>query len=337
MRAPILAAALVLAGTFTPLPAKAAPSFPAMPPNAHAAQACRLHNLVRVPLELHEGIPVVNAQLNDVPMGMVVDTGSEGSLLTPQALVPLHLVSDGHDDGVIIQGSDGRSHLAPLAHIGSLRLAQGRDEWALDNVTMPIGVLSSLPPAQPPVMGLLGMDVLGRHDIEMDLPGHSLTIWDVRSQSLLCPVPPPWQGIWRHLPARRSGDRIMVPFTLDGQSGLALIDSGARSLVLSTRFAHRLGVNDATLARDPGGRSKGLGTKANDWHWHRFHNLDIAGQDTPTPVLTVAPLALDEPDMLLGTAWLKNHVVWIPARGNEVYVLVAGPGGVPVAHMPIHP
>ncbi|TPW35185.1 hypothetical protein E3203_06905 [Oecophyllibacter saccharovorans] len=310
------------------------PSIPLLP---ERPSLCRMQEVARLPLRLTGYSLTTPALLDGGPLSMIVDTGSQGGLLTPEAAMRFHLVPD-PQARVVIAGPDGRGHEVPVMLVPSLQLEHLR----LTDVGFPLGNLPGVPKIRPPVQGLLGMNVLGIFDVELDLPHHQLNLWDVRRGSAICPSPPPWPGRvgagWTELPARVSGGRFFIPFTLDGRRGVALLDSGARSHILSRGFAHRLGVSADVLARDPGGVSGGVNTasttneaadparalnEANVYRWHRFHRLSVAGQTRLDPVLTVAPLH-DQADLLLGADWFATHRVWLstdtPNGEGRIYV-----------------
>lgn len=299
-----------------PHPPQPQPAFDAL---ADRPSLCRLEEVAVLPLRMTGYYLTTPATLDGDPLSLIVDTGSEGSLLTPEAAEKFRLQVDPRDS-VVIAGADGKGVAVPVADVPSMRLGNLR----LANLAFPLGALPGLPMIQPPVLGILGMNVLGHFDVDMDLPRRRLGLWDVRRASSICPAPPRWNGRWVELPARMSGGRFLIPFVLDGHKGTALLDSGARSHILSTAFARRIGVSANTLARDPGGVSAGVGSSEHAYHWHRFHALEIAGETRAQPVLTVAPLT-ERADMLLGADWFATRNVWLspptrPGGEGRVYV-----------------
>lgn len=245
---------------------------------------------------------------------MMVDTGSEGSLLTPEVPERFSLRTDPQHTTLIIS-SDGHHHIVPNAFVQRLTL----DSVHFDNLTFPLGVLPAFPTITPPLLGLIGMNLLSAYDLEMDLSNHQLTLWDVKLNSVMCRQPPQWKNLWLSLSAQRRNGRFMVPFTLDEHLGTALVDSGARSFILSADFTHKLGITQMQLGHDPGGQAEGLGMKKYHYYWHRFHHLRIGTENWPNPTLTVAPLH-DHADLLLGAEWFQTHHLWLSSATGQIFV-----------------
>ncbi|MCX5618973.1 retroviral-like aspartic protease family protein [Bombella pollinis] len=287
-------------------------------PTAYADEpgpACRQRHLTTITLQETGYYLTSVAQIHGRSLSMIIDTGSEGSLLTPEAISQLHLTPNA-EEATIISGADGRGHVVPTIELASLTLGH----VTFHQPIMPLGALPAFPAIQPPVLGLIGMDLLGHYDIDLDLPHHKLSLWEIQTHSMLCQQPPFWPYQSQRLTAGRVRGRFFIPFTLDGQHGVALIDSGARSHIISKEFVYKLGITKDDLAQDPGGVSAGIGDKEHRYHWHRFGRLTLGGQTQLHPVLTVTSLH-EQADMLLGADWLMHHHLWLSA-GAEGAVFV---------------
>jgi len=214
-----------------------------------------------------------------------------------------------------VHGTGGAHHtvpnvLYPDLSIGGLAFGGG---------SLPVGVLPALPIVDPPVAGLVGGDLLSRFDVEFDLPAQRIRFWSVTRRSVACAGPPAWTGPHDAIAAEREGVRLVLPGRLDGQPIRALLDSGARSRILSDRAAARVGVGPAILGADPGGITAGLDLREIPYHWHRFRRLVIGGQVEERPVLTVSPLA-ESVDLLLGSDWLAPRDVWVSYATDTVFI-----------------
>ena len=112
--------------------------------------------------------------------------------------------------------------------------------------------------------------------------------------------------------------RLSLTARLNGRPVSALLDTGARSHVVSDTAALRAGVTQAQLAADPGGITSGVDLREQVYHWHRFASLTVGRDTTRSPVLTVAPLS--EPfDMLLGSDWFAGREVWVSYATRQVF------------------
>lgn len=278
------------------------------------AQACRRQAVAEVPLRDDDGFISMPVRIAGQDASLLVDTGSDGGLLTEQGAMLLHLARD-PSHRTLIQGTGGSSRtvrnvLLPDLEIGSLRLPGG---------SVPVGRLPAEPRVMPPVVGLLGADVLSHFDVELDLPEHRLVLWTIRLDSVACAPPPAWSGSHDGIALERRGDRLVLPARLDGQPITALVDTGARSRILSVQAAARLGVGADRLGVDPGGITAGVDLHEAEYHWHRFRNLSIGAETQQHPVLTVAPLA-EQVDLLLGADWFATRDVWISYATSQLFV-----------------
>ena len=62
---------------------------------------------------------------------------------------------------------------------------------------------------------------------------------------------------------------------LDGRAVTALLDTGARSRIVSTAAAQ---VPPGLLAGEPGGLTSGIEGRESVYHWHRFRSLAVGGE-----------------------------------------------------------
>lgn len=286
-----------------------------LPIPVHAAPAlCQLQEAATLPLRDDGGYLSIPVTIAGQEASMIVDTGSEGSLMTPEGVAMLRLSSDPAHH-TIMQGPNGTPHLAPNVRVQDLRLGS----LHLGDGSMPVGALPGSPMIQPRIMGLIGGDILADYDVEFDVRHHRLILWQVHLGSSACRPPPAWQGRWQTIEAHKKNARLTASFTLDGLSGTALLDSGARSHIVSTGFAHALGLTDQRLALDPGGMTAGVDLHERVYRWHRFKRFDMGGMVWARPVLTVAPVH-DHADMLLGADWFARHDIWLSYAMEQIFV-----------------
>ncbi len=282
-----------------------------------AAQACLRQELAEATLRDDDGFISMPVEIDRQAASLVVDTGSETGLLTEAAAGALGLRRD-PDRRTLLRGTGGTGQRVPNV---LLSLAIGG--MRLDGGSVPVGSLPAMPVVDPPVAGLLGADVLSRFDLEFDLPHRRIGFWRIRAGSVACAPPPGRAGGYQAIPLRREGDRLLMTARLDGQPVSVLVDTGARSRILSTTAARRLGVYGDRLGADPGGVNAGVDLHPSEYHWHRFRRLTIGGETVDNPVLTVAPLA-ETVDLLLGADWFATREVWISFATDVMYVR-AGP------------
>ena len=278
------------------------------------AQACLRQELAETVLRDDDGFISMPVAIDGRAASLLVDTGSETGLLTASAAAGLGLRRD-PDRQTLLRGTGGTGARVPNALLPSLTLGGMR----LGPLSLPVGSLPAMPSVDPPVAGLLGADVLSRFDLELDLPHRRIGFWRIRIGSVACAPPPGRDGTYRAIPLRRDGDRVAIEARLDGRPVSVLVDTGARSRILSIAAARRLGVDGDRLGADPGGVNAGIDLRPSEYHWHRFRRLTIGAETAVDPVLTVAPLA--EPvDLLLGADWFAAHQVWISYATGTMFV-----------------
>lgn len=285
---------------------------------ASAAEGlCHHERIARVPLHDDQGFLNIPVEINKHAASMIVDTGAEGSLLSPEAAERFQVQLD-PSVHTLMQGTGGMGRMVPNVVVRSLTLG-GLETGP---VSMPVGDLPGKPVTQPPVEGLVGGDLLSHYDVEFNVAEGWLTFWSVKSGSSACAGPADWHVIYRAVPLESAGRRVIVQVLLDGKPLRALVDSGARSRILSDKAAERLGVSARTLAADPGGLTSGVDGHQQVYHWHRFQTFQIGQEQEKSPVLTVAPIH-DSVDMLLGSDWFAAHRVWISYQTGMLYVMPA--------------
>ena len=280
--------------------------------------ACRLHRVASVPLRDDGGFLSIPASIGGQPVRLMIDTGSDAGLITPRAARDLGLASDPNAH-VRLLGTGGIGRSTAVARVRGLTIGGLR----LDDVPMPVGELPAAPRLDPPVAGFLGGDVLSRFDLEIDIPHSALSLYQVDLPSLACAEPPAWNPPFETIALVAHGVRLSLTATLDGHPIGALLDTGARSRVLSRAAAQHLGVSPDRLAADPGGITSGVDMREQSYSWHRFRALTIGRDTSRSPILTVAPL--HEPfDLLLGTDWLAQREVWISYATSQLFLRDAG-------------
>ncbi len=282
-----------------------------------ASGVCHHERIARVPLHDTLGFLNVPVKINKNAASMIVDTGSEGSLLSPDAAERFEVLLD-PSVHTVMQGTGGVGRMVPNVVVRSLTLG-GLETGP---VSMPMGDLPGKPITQPPVEGLVGGDLLSHYDVEFNVAEGWLTFWAVKNGSAACAGPADWHVIYRAVPLQSAGRRVIVQVLLDGMPLRALVDSGARSRIVSDKAVEKLGVTARTLAADPGGLTSGVDGHQQVYHWHRFHTFQIGQEQEKAPVLTVAPIH-DSVDMLLGSDWFAAHRVWISYQTGMLYVMPA--------------
>lgn len=260
-----------------------------------ARAACT--RVVDLPLHLVEGYPLVPASLAGAPVSLLLDTGAEGMSVEPSVAEALHLPLRGLTR---IYGTGG-SRDARLVLLPGLRLGDA----AMPAQVAPVVPLPIALPATPPLAGLLGASLLSQFDLDLDAPGGRVSLFLPGD----CPTPP---GTVLPLTLSRAGEAF-IPVRVNGQRLVAEIDTGSRATLLTTNAARRLGLDMPVSANTAPGID---GQRLPVGHVRvRFALGDGVEADTPA---SIAPLQLDDADMLLGFDVLGRQRVWIGYSRREV-------------------
>lgn len=272
--------------------------------------ACRLEAVADLPATIEDNRLEVTGQVNGADIRLVVDTGAERSLLTTQTVAALGLPRS-QRSGTRLVGVGGTVSNADVYAQLALGAATRAERLAVADI--------------PGVGGVIGGDVLSRYDVELDVPGRRVRLW----QATGCEVADlPWTGRRQAIAVDVTATgRLRLPVTVDGQTMLALLDSGAALSLMQADIARRMDVTPDALAADPAYAARGVDGTPIDVHRHRFGRLVVGMDRFARPLIGVAAFQLNAADMLLGVDYLRVRRVWIAYRSGLVFVQSATPGG----------
>lgn len=277
---------------------------------APGPQACTIEKSAEIPVSLERGFVSAPAEIEDKPVTLLIDTGSETSLVTPSAMAALRLQPDPHRR-TTLEGTGGaittQNALLPSFGIGGMEM--------LDQSTA-VGRLPNPQSTAVNAYGLLGADWLRDFDVEFDLPHRRMALYRVQG----CGNDDvSWSGQKVSIPAQiyRSG-LIILSVELDGQPITAILDSGAATTLLSETAAARIGVGSSPLDRS--GASIGIDGTPLTMRQHRFAQLRIGTISYPAPLINISSVHLPMADMLLGADWLRGNRVWISYETHRITI-----------------
>ncbi len=279
-------------------------------------ETCALVPLADMPIDLRQNLMFVTAGIGGQAVRLLVDTGAERTVLTEAAVARLGL---SHDKRHLTRSFGiGGSSADWDADIPGIVL--GQTHFPVEHLA--VGHFTIDHVSGPPADGVLGADILLAFDMDIDGAAHRLTLYRVRR----CPdaVPP-----WREPAIRINGlearkDRLLVPITLDGVSGMAILDTGAQATAIGMGMARRLGLSAASLATDRMIMAHGAAPQPVAVHVHRFHELLIGDARVEAPTLAVVPNDSAIGDALLGGDFLRNRRVWLSFATRRLFVSAGG-------------
>ncbi|MEC4594373.1 aspartyl protease family protein [Nitrospirillum amazonense] len=301
--------------TWLPLEATAAES-------ANAASSCKLLKVGTLPLQMDGNVVLVKSVVNGKPAYFRVVTGSNVSVISVQALAQL--------------GQTTRTKvLAPeyfsldWITLDSLDLG----DWAAKDVRIlsgPYGTLSD----DYEVVGLLGMDILGKFDVEFDVAHGKIVLY--QPQGCETAELAYWSNSYSLAemapdPAPRAHIRLFA--TLNGQQVPAQLASGVSISHLDEALARKLGAevipppDDA--AQDPlRGPVAMLDTLALGDEAVRHAKLRIGNLYKQASVwrgqLQNTSYDKDHVPLYLGVDFLKSHRLYVAFSQRKVYFTYEG-------------
>ena len=280
-----------------------------LPAAPRTEAGCTLTRRAELPLSDSRNFMLAPVRIDHHTAQFVVDTGAETSLVTPQAAHALALPR-APGKGTVLLGISGSVRTQNvIAH----EFAVG-DTMRTDK-RLGLGALPRFPHARPPVIGLLGADVLGHYDVDLDLPHGRMALYAVRG----CGRVTPWPGAASVPIARTRSGLVFVNVLVNGTTVEALLDTGARTTLLARTTANRLGLTPAVLAQDPARVGFGIGLVDLGVRQHRFATLGLPGAIERDVAANVADLRLPGVAMLLGADYLGRRRIWISYATNRLY------------------
>ena len=275
---------------------------------------CPLIPLAEIPLESRGNMLFVQAGIDGQPVTMLVDTGAERTLLTEAVVDRLHLPRDlQHATRTYGIGSPTATWDAKLPS----GIVLGSTHFPVDTVT--VGRFGINQVAGGSADGLLGADILLAFDLDLDLPAHRITFYRARRD---CPeAAPPWNEPYvavAGVSTRR--DRLLVPFELDGVSGLGVLDTGAQVSSISKIMAERIGLAEEVMATDRMVMAHGAAPDQVPVRIHRFQEFRVGSAVMRGPVLPVVPMSGGMGDGLVGADFLRGRRTWLSFSTHRIFV-----------------
>lgn len=309
--------------------------------SAAAAPACQMLQVGELPVTLDDGMITVDAQINGRPARMIVDTGSETTLIFKDSAKALglrpHRVANVEFYGV------GGATEGGVVRVKELKVAQftATDQDLIVTGEHALG----------DTVGLLGSAFLLQADVEFDLAGKAIRFFEpkncVGDQVVY------WGKAYSVAPmiALRTRD-IHINVALNGLPIVAEMDTGSSNTVVTLAGAAKAGVTPRSSGVAAAGSSLGLGAMAVQTYEAVFPTFsfgdetiknarlqiaDLFGADKQVELgsLIAAPVLDDAPQMLLGADFIKAHQVYIARGQRKVYASYVG--GPVFAPAPVAP
>jgi predicted aspartyl protease len=260
-------------------------------------------------LENVNGLPLVTVRADGASLKLILDTGAERTILTSGAVERV----GGRSPQIEFRRS--------LSGVGGSLPSREVEfkSFTIDGVELPWRRAMVATIATPSILstvdGVLGTDVLGRFDIDLDLPNHRMSLYEKGTCT------PDWASPDTGIGIGRSAvnGHMFFPVRLDNRGITATIDTGAQRTTLSVATVRSMGITDAVLARDPPIQTKGFGAARLSSRIHRFDSLAVGNVRVSNPEIVVTELRLRGIDLILGMDFLRSRRLWLSYSGFRMF------------------
>jgi hypothetical protein len=291
-----------------------------LPAAARAQTPCALQLAADLPVTWVNGMPVVPATIGGNTVQMLLDTGSDASLLAAATVSRLNLGNTGSITGGTVSVMGGSETVTTAT----------QQDLTLGSTTLKGQLLALLasflpgPNGQPAADGVIGNDILNQFDVALDLGHNDIRLYTRQS----CDTATfPWAGTAQTVPLehRRSVSPALTVL-VDGQPLIVELDTGAAATLLSGPALAWAGAPPesevgAQAGNDMAGQSFVI-------HSEEFASFTVGAETFAHVWLEVDEAPKPEGNLkftgLLGEDYLRNHKLLI---STSTQTLLLGLGG----------
>ena len=280
-----------------------------------AVAACRLAKIAQIPLTPLGAHYAVMAKINEVARPMMVDTGSEVTLLAATAAKGLGLAPDSETHARPVVGvgqTTGDEHpnvIVPTLAFGDLVFRDRSTVVAtMDNGASP----------ENDAVGLLGDDILSQFDVEFDFPAQSLTFYRAIDcyQTFL-----PWTGDYAAAPFRRRKAKIVFDVVLNDERTQAIVDTGNNLSFVSRSASALWGVPPSAIGKTIGRSQSPLnGGEAMPIKSFAFDKFQIGGDLFVDKRMGVIDVDFPLASANIGLDYWASRKLWISYDNNWMFI-----------------
>jgi clan AA aspartic protease (TIGR02281 family) len=294
-----------------------------------ALAACKLARITEWTVQSQTGRLIVEGALNGQPIGVLLDTGAQSSMMTRSAADRLGLTR--HEArGYRAYGIGGETHVE-YAVVDELKIgdASRRNMRVMVLGERDFGRRFSF---------LLGYDFFEHADIEFDLANNAVRVFQPQDCG------DAWLGYWAPgatgaVPLESDSVKaaLLVNVKLNGRTFVAEIDTGAAGSLVSRQVAALLGITPDTPGVVAAGKSGGLGAGRPERSLATFESFAIGDEVIRSPSIAFTNLEVaiartgsrleshsELRDMLLGVDFLRAHRVYVAQSQKKLYFTYAG-------------
>jgi predicted aspartyl protease len=271
------------------------------------------------------GHMAIRVPIGDKQRLMIVDTGGAFSMVSSAVARDLDLTPVASDQArqIDVQGHITSSFVTvPTITMGRARFRNARFVIAPDDDPLVLRGKAD---------GLLGPDVLGNFDVDLDFQHSEVHLFDQNH----CPGKIPyWAPMYASTPfVLDDNGHILVDMTLDGKPVTVGVDTGAPTSVMSLPAAQRLfGLGPESPGVEPAGSVGDSNDPSQKVYRHRFVSLVVGGLEVKNPMIALMPDNFMDvshgrvhlPDVILGLKQIASLHLYIAYKEKALYFTAVG-------------
>jgi predicted aspartyl protease len=297
---------------------------------APAAAECKLLQVAEFQVDTNRNRVVFDGELNGQPIKVLIDTGTETSLIWRSAAarlgLKLSIVPGAHMYGI------GGESVVEAAYVSQLKLG---------NFTAKNWNLFVAGDTQGGFDILLGQDFFSKYAVEFDLQHHAVRLFQPRG----CRIEQLayWSTTYSLAEINSTsngGHRIETTVMLNGKKVHAIVDSGAAMSMVTKFAAARAGVEAEGDKRESVQQINGFGRKSNESWIGTFDSFSLGDESLRNARLRIADVnqynrttslgsrlesAVEgTPDMMIGADFLMSHRMMIDVEERKIVFTYLG-------------
>jgi tetratricopeptide (TPR) repeat protein/predicted aspartyl protease len=297
-----LAAALVPTGTFA---------------------ACSLSRYADLPVTMSGDAPIINGSINGHPARFVADTGSFFNTINRQKAEEFSMKIGIMPTSLEIVNGMGGESTARRGVAADFTL-DGLGTTVRHNFDFVV-----LGDRFGDVDGLIGQNLLGHNDAELDLANGAIRLYISKGCDKAM------MAYWaKDLPVsvvklderNPLAPQFVGAATLNGKQIRLMFDTGASRSVLSLRTATRLGFKTDGEGVEPGGVTGGIGKRNFETWIARFDSLQIGNEQVKNALMRVGDFGTDvlDVDGIIGVDFFLSHRIYAATEQRRMYITYNG-------------
>jgi predicted aspartyl protease len=275
---------------------------------------CSVGRVAQVPLQPMGQSFLVTVSVAGHDLQMMLDTGATVTMLTDTAVQKWHIPQSGRtfSIGIGISGGSARSN----ADVTSLTIG---------GITIPVDHLS-VTSWNGNLDGILGLDFLGKYDLDIDGPNRTLGLYHAN-----CLAGPPWASATFVAGTSKAHllqvQWLQMPIEINGVTSMAVVDTGSSFTTIRAPMMRELGLTEQALADDRAITVHVIAGADAKVYLHKFHTIRIGpvtAQDLGIMVNPTDPPVLSGgyqmPDNFVGQDLLRHRRIWFSLSTGHLYL-----------------